>query len=61
MVAETIKIDFRMIEIPTNQLREASMRKHYMFLLKRDIVSKDTVKKFAKDLESLKYCNQINK
>ena len=46
-------------EIPTNQLREASLRKHYMFLLKRDIVSKDTVKNFARDLESLKYCSAL--
>jgi hypothetical protein len=45
-------------EISTNQLREATLRKHYMFLLKRDIVSKDTVKNFAKALESLKYCQK---
>ena len=30
-----------------------------MFLLKRDIVSKDTVKNFARDLESLKYCSAL--
>lgn len=45
-------------DIPTNQLREATMRKHYMFFLKRDFVSERTIKNFAKDLESLKYCSK---
>ncbi len=45
-------------DIPTMQLKKASLRKHYIALLKKDIVSQDTVKKFAKDLESLKYCSK---
>jgi hypothetical protein len=45
-------------DIPTNSLREASLRKHYKALLKKGIVTQDTVKNFARDLESLKYCSK---
>lgn len=42
-------------EIPPVQQRHAKIKKHYMFMLKRDFVSERTIKKFANVLESLKY------
>ncbi len=42
--------------IPTMQLKVATLRKHYLSLLKRDFVLKDTVKRFTRDLETIKYC-----
>lgn len=53
-----MKVYVEINDIPTMRLRAAGLRKHYLTLLNRGIVTQDTVKNFARDLESLKYCQK---